>query len=123
MSKAQWIKENLKPGEHYAGLILGKDGAPDHHLVLLPDAAEKLTWTQAKAWAKKAGGELPNRREQSLLFANLKEQFEGAWYWSSEAPASDESGAWSQHFHYGDQSWYVKGSKLRARAVRRISIE
>lgn len=28
MSKAQWIAENLKKGEQYAGLILGKNGAP-----------------------------------------------------------------------------------------------
>src|SRR5206468_7723885 len=31
------IQEMLREGESYAGLILGKDGEPDYHLVLLPE--------------------------------------------------------------------------------------
>ena len=73
----------LKPGELYAGVMLDDDGRRlSHHLVLLPQRANELTWDQAVEWAESAGGELPTRREQSLLFANLKQHFEKAWYWS-----------------------------------------
>lgn len=120
--KAQWIKKNIKPGEQYAGLILGKDGAPDHHLVLLPGEAEAVNWAGAKAFAKKAGGELPTRREQSLLFANLREQFKPAAYWSGEQHAVTSDYAWYQTFYTGWQSNDTIITKLRARAVRRIAI-
>ena len=77
MNIAQSIAEHLKAGELYAGIILGKDGQPDHHLILLPgEPAKRLSWDRAVKWATKNGGELPTRREQSLLFANLKEEFE-----------------------------------------------
>lgn len=112
--------ETLHPGEQYAGVILGKDGAPDHHLILLPGAAEDLTWEQAKEWAASVGGELPTRREQSLLFANLKEAFEGTWYWSSEQYAGFSHYAWLQHFTVGNQVNLLKSSEFRARAVRRL---
>ena len=62
-AKAQWIKENLKPGEVYAGLILGKGGAPDHHLILLPGETS-ANFKDAETWAKNAGGSLPTRRER-----------------------------------------------------------
>lgn len=34
--KQQWLKDNLRDGEEYAGIILGKR---DYHLFLLPGAA------------------------------------------------------------------------------------
>ena len=123
MSKAQWIKENLKPGEELAGLILGKNGAPDYHLVLLHGEAEAVNWADAKAFAKKAGGELPTRREQALLFANAPGQFKQDWYWSSEQHAAYSGYAWSQVFPYGFQYCSLIDYELRARAVRRLIIE
>jgi hypothetical protein len=120
MSKAQWIKENLKPGEEYAGLLLGKDGQPDQHIILLPGDPDSVTWKQAKDFAKKQGGELPTRREQSLLFANLKEHFKGDWYWSGEQRASYSYCAWGQDFGYGTQDFDHLDFRCRARAVRRL---
>jgi hypothetical protein len=122
-SKAQWIAENLKPGELYAGLILGQDGQPDHHLVLLPGTAEGVTWAAAKDFAAKAGGELPTRREQALLYANLKHEFKSAAYWSGEQHAAIGVCAWIQFFDYGSQDDYFKSASLRARAVRRLIIQ
>ncbi len=117
----------LNPGEEYAGLVIGKDGEPSHHLVLLPGELEKATWESAKEWADKQGGEfaasLPNRREQALLYANLKEHFADAWYWSCEPYASDAGYAWFQDFGNGNQSYGHQGNQLRARAVRRLVIE
>ena len=112
----------LKPGEEYAGLIVGKDGEASYHLILLPGQEKGINWTDAKAFASKQGGELPTRREQSLLFANLKDQFDSDWYWSSEQHASDSVYAWCQGFGSGDQSSYGTYNKRRARAVRRLAI-
>ena len=123
MTKAQWIKENLKGGEQYAGILLGKDGAPDQHVILIAGEAENVTWQQAKAFAKKSGGDLPTRREQSLLIANLKEQFQPRWYWSSEQHAAGSYFAWAQDFDTGYQYYLNISHELRARAVRRLEIQ
>jgi len=122
MSKEQWIKENLKPGEHYAGIILGKDGQPDHHLILLPGEAESVSWPKAVKWAVKAGGELPTRCEQALLYANIKEQFQLHYYWSNEQHALNSDYAWGQVFANGLQYTSSEPCEDRARAVRRIFI-
>lgn len=104
----------LAPGERYAGIVTGKEGEAPYHLILLPGEAEDITWPNAKAW-----GELPTRREQALLFANLKEEFEECAYWSAEQHVPGSSCAWYQNFHYGFQDCTSTASKLRARAVRR----
>jgi len=123
MSKAQWIKDNLKPGEEYAGIILGKNGEQDYHLILLPGEIERAGWDKAMAWAKTGTGQLPTRREQSLLFANLREHFKAAWYWSCEQHAADSGYAWDQSFTNGDQDDNHKSYEGRARAVRRLPIQ
>lgn len=112
----------LQPGEHYAGIIVGKEGAPSHHVILMPGEADSVTWKAAKEWAAEAGGELPSRREQSLLFANLREQFQSAWYWSCEEDDSGSDYAWNQNFNDGYQDNDPKRSGFRARAVRRLII-
>jgi hypothetical protein len=109
-------------GERFAGLVLDDDGLPSHYLVLLPGAAEGVTWSLAGEWAAKAGGELPTRREQSLLFANLKSEFESNYYWSSEQHAANSDYAWLQHFGGGYQDDNHKSYEGRARAVRRLPI-
>ena len=107
-------------GGIYAGIMRGIDGAPDEHLVLLPGAAEDVTWEAASEWAKAEGGELPTRREQRLLFINLKDQFEEDWYWSSEQ--AGPSTAWYQDFCIGYQNTSLRSYEGRARAVRRLPI-
>ena len=118
---------NLAPGEHYAGLVIGKDGEPSYHLVLLPGQADDITWEKAMEWASKQGGDsvasLPTRREQALLYANLKEEFEERAYWSCEAHESESGWAWYQYFYGGSQGTSHRNGELRARAVRRLVIE
>jgi hypothetical protein len=121
--KAQWLRDNLKKGEVYAGLILGTDGVPDHHLIVIPGEAEKVTFAEAQKWAKKQGGDLPTRREQRVLFANAKEAFQPDWYWSGEPYASDASFAWCQSFGNGGQINTRVITQCRARAVRRLIID
>ena len=118
-AKAQWIKANLKKGEVYAGLLLGKNGEPDQHIILLPGDT-KGNFNVAQDWAKNIGGELPARREQSLLFANCPEEFQKTWYWSGESYSADPAYAWFQHFDYGYQDDGRKLHECRARAVRRL---
>lgn len=101
--KAQWLRDNQKPGEVYAGLILGEKGEPDHHLFVMPGEAKGVTFPQAQEWAKKQGGDLPTRREQRVLFANAKAAFQPDWYWSGEQHAAFSDYAWFQNFSYGYQ--------------------
>ena len=117
---------NLAPGEHYAGLVIGKDGEPSYHLVLLPGQADDITWEKAMEWASKQGGDsvasLPTRREQALLYANLKEEFEERAHWSCEAHESESGWAWTQSFYGGFQFSSHEYDEFRARAVRRLVI-
>jgi hypothetical protein len=106
-------------GERFAGAVLNDDGTLSHYLILLPGDAEDLNWKDALAWAANKGGELPSRREQSLLFANLKSEFQSACYWSAEEHQSP-GWAWSQGFGLGIQTSLLQNAELRARAVRRF---
>ncbi|MDR3414190.1 MAG: hypothetical protein P4L87_25060 [Formivibrio sp.] len=115
-------KQTLAAGELYAGIILGKDGAADYHLILIPGEVEDVNWQTAMDWAAEQGGELPTRREQSLLFTNLKERFKPSWYWSGEEYPNYSPYAFVQNFDYGDQDFHDKGNEYCARAVRRVSV-
>ncbi len=103
-------------------MVLNSDGTPSYDLILLPAEEEDITWENAMKWAESLGGDLPDRNEQALLYANLKDSFAGAWYWSKAQHVSDSDYAWAQHFGNGYQLSYHKGYKLRARAVRRLAI-
>lgn len=117
------IKGALKDGEQYAGLILGKDGGPDHHVVLLPGEAQEVSWSAAREWASGIGGDLPSRRELALLYANLREQFQRVWYWSSEPQEPRSQLVWGQNFTSGIQTMYGRPFRGRARAVRRLVVD
>lgn len=123
MGSALQLKPALKDGEIYAGLILGKDGQQDYHVVLLPDDAGDVSWTLARSWADEHGGQLPSCRELSLLFANLREQFRREWYWSSEQHHSRMQLVWGENFASGIQTAYGRQFRGYARAVRRVAID
>ncbi|MGB9109407.1 MAG: DUF1566 domain-containing protein [Telluria sp.] len=110
----------LKEGEAYAGLILGKDGEPDYHLVLLPDDVSDVSWPTAREWAGSQDADLPTRRELALLFANQRERFDRVWYWSSEQHDTRPQLVWGQNFASGIQTVYGRPFRGHARAVRRI---
>jgi hypothetical protein len=113
----------LAANEHYAGIVTGKDGEASYHLVLMAaKPTDDLNWQAAKDWAKRVGGDLPTRREQALLYANCKEQFEERYYWSGEQHASDARCAWLQDFSNGGQNDTRVSYECRARAVRRLPI-
>lgn len=112
----------LDAGDYYAGVITYDYDKPSYHLILLGGEAESVTFDEARKWACEAGGGLPTRREQALLYANLQDQFERAWYWSDERLALHSDQAWMQNFGLGTQGAYHKGNKPLARAVRRVFI-
>ena len=112
----------LKKGELYVGAIINPDGT-GHHVILLPGDGDKLTHPAALEWAKKQGGDLPDRVEQAMLWKHLKSKFKKVIYWSSEPYAGDDAYAWCQGFYGGTQGTWHKDDEFRARAVRRIVIE
>lgn len=122
MSKQLWIKQNLKEGEIYAGIVLGKNGQQDHYLILLAATTQPLNWESAKTWAISVGGELPTRSEQAILYGNLKSEFEPRWHWSYEEYDDLTDYIWVQSFDNGGQSYSHKLEEYRARAVRRVPI-
>ena len=66
---------------------------------------------------------LPSRIEALIALAELRDQFEKTWYWTSTQYALDAQYAWCQGFHYGLQGYHHKPLELRARAVRRVPIQ
>jgi hypothetical protein len=110
----------LAAGERFAGAILNGDGTLSHYVILLPGELEDSQWGRAGEWAVEQGGELPTRREQSLLFANLKDEFEDVYYWSGEKHETNAGWAWCQFFDDGGQDYGDTYDELRARAVRRF---
>jgi hypothetical protein len=111
----------LNVGEKYAGFTLDEEGQPKEHIILLPGDVGDVTWEQAIEFANEAGGDLPSRQEQALLYANLKGELKAYWHWSSTQYSRYDAS--SQDFSCcGSQVSLDKHYKLRARAVRRLPI-
>ena len=111
----------LQPGEHYAGVVLDTEGKVMHHLVLMAQKPTgKLSWQDAMDWATSAGGHLPTRQEQALLYANCKPHLQSDWHWSCESHEEDASSAWDCHFCDGHQFGSRKSYEGAAVAVRRF---
>lgn len=114
----------LAKGESHRGLILTPQGTPDYFLVLLPGCLERATHDEALAWAKKQGGELPDRRDGALLYANNADgAIKPLWHWLKDLHAGDPDCAWCQNFDYGSQNWGYRSYNGRAVAVRRVPIK
>jgi hypothetical protein len=111
----------LADGERWAGIVTTEKGL--HHVILLPGDQDDAPWKKQMAWAKKAGGDLPDRVELATLRRTLPEEFKADWYWSCEQHAAPPGYAWFQDFDNGGQYGYdVVDCELRARAVRRVAI-
>lgn len=110
----------LDKGETWAGAIITLSRR--EHIILMPDVHDAADWGAQMNWAKSIGGEMPDRVEGALLYAELKDQFEPTAYWLRERHASDSAYAWLQDFSHGNQNYWRTGSKLPARVVRRVQI-
>jgi hypothetical protein len=115
-------------GGVFAGIVRGRDGAPDYYLIVGPELGA-LSWDKAKEAAAELEVDghtdfsLPFRTEQAVMYGNVPELFEKRWYWSQEQYAGLDSFAWAQGFDDGIQDWGNKYNAFRARAVRRVPIE
>jgi len=115
-------------GGIYAGTVRGQDGQPDYHLIVYPHDLDDSDWNNALAWAKEITEDghsdftLPHRHEQAILFGNVPELLQKAYYWSGTQHASYLDCAWYQSFDNGGQDYSLKDHQLRARAVRRSTI-
>ncbi len=110
----------LNDGELWAGIVTTEKGL--HHIILMPGDQAGASWKKQMAWAKKAGGDLPDRVELATLRRTLPEEFKPERYWSNEQHAADSDYAWCQYFYYGYQNNTTINDKLRARSVRRVAI-
>jgi hypothetical protein len=117
-------------GGIYAGLCRGRDGQPDHHLILAAAVPPKrLTWKAAQTWAAKVEADghkdfaVPDRHQSAVLFGNVADQFEPNWYWTSTQHADASSYAWYQGFDDGTQYDTIKSYEARVRAVRRLPVD
>ena len=106
-------------GGIFAGLTTRKDGT-HCAVVLLSDKGTDLTWKKAMNWAAKLDAELPTRPVADLLFANVKDQLEPRWHWTSETDGA--SYAWHCHFGHGTQYGTHKSYEGCAVAVRLIPL-
>jgi hypothetical protein len=112
----------LADGETYIGAI-GNAQGERHHVILLAGDSDDASHEEQLEWAKSIGGDLPNRIEQAMLWANHRDLFQKEWYWSNEKHHEDSGWAWCQGFSYGRQYDSPTTNARRARAVRRLVIE
>lgn len=112
----------LGAGESYAGILLDQAGKPVAHLVEIARRTQEGTWQEQLDWAKSVGGELPNKQEGALLYANRSHAYEKRWHWLREEYAGNAVYAWVQTFGDGGQDGDHKGGRYLACAVRRVAI-
>ena len=110
-------------GEVYLGSFVDKNGDVTHTF-LLPGDNDRATWQEQMEWAKSIGGDLPTRAELLMAYERHRDLFQKAAYWSNTPDDDPEYAgwAWCQGFYGGYQGTSAQGSRLRARAVRRLSI-
>ncbi len=112
----------LQPGEHLISLMLTETGQPDYWLIEVPMPDEAMTWHQFNDWATLLGYRPASEREGRLMAANPYAGLptSGAFWLAEHDSYSDY--AYIQNFSHGNQRYYYKNNKYRARAVRRLKI-
>jgi hypothetical protein len=109
--RGQSIEGAVSDLDGYANTLALASSAHDHPAA---EWASSLTIEGHDDWY------LAARRELRLCWVNVPELFEDGWYWSSTQFSADS--AWCQTFGGGGQGINDKDYKLRARAVRRLSV-
>ena len=114
----------MKPGETYAGYILGENGQADYHLFLLPDkpARFRLSLQDAQSWADSVGGAIPSQAELRFLFCMVYSAFLGnELHWSETVSEEHPNLAWCSSVN-SEGLWAPADRTFFARAVRRVYV-
>jgi hypothetical protein len=113
----------LAEGETYLCGFVTANGDVSH-TILLPGDNDDATWQEQMEWAKSIGGDILTRAELVIAYEKHREQFQADAYWSN-TPDTDpgyDGWAWFQTFYRGGQDGSLQSYRLRARAVRRLTI-
>ncbi|GAB7525362.1 Lcl C-terminal domain-containing protein [Paraburkholderia sp. 2C] len=111
----------LAEGEVYLHGRVNKTGDVEH-TVLVAVNDERLPRELQREWAKSVGGVLFNRVDALVIYNEHRALVKPEWYWTDDDVEWDSGYAWFQNFDDGNQYFYGKNGKLRAVAVRRLSI-
>lgn len=112
----------LNPGEVYAGALIKPDGT-GHHIILLSGDEGSINYPDAVEWAKKAGGSLPARIEQEILFTHLPGEFTTvAWYWADGGIAGHGGRVQVKQLLTGSREPTINGTLICARSIRREAV-
>ncbi len=123
LSSIPWSTARL--GEQKAGTILDVGTGITYDLMLLPGESEDVTWTQAKAIAAAAGGDLPSTAEMLMLERLLgAAAFKSDAYWTIETARFDGDTEDSiQYFTDGVFDFTVPSDQMSMRGVRRVMVD
>ncbi len=115
MSKAQFLKDNLRPGEKYLGFF----PQGDFHLVEIAVSENKMPYHEAEKWAELQGGCLPSDFEE--MIASFGEQ-KSDWFWlkSNFVGLSKCKQNYASKQVHGQRNTGDIYRGNRARAIRRI---
>jgi hypothetical protein len=110
----------LDKGERWAGALITPSRR--EHIIAMPDDFDPADWNTQMDRIKAVGGEAPDRLESALAYAEIRDAFQKAAYWTREPHASAPAYAWLQYFDDGNQYNWTTLNELRARAFRRLPI-
>ena len=116
--KARFLKANLKPHEHYAGIIMAEE---DYHLfVIAVPGAHRLKGAE-RMLRSMHGYSLPTVDECRLLAVNTPGILKSDWYWTSKTGSSE--GAFRQWcFNFKDFDFFPLFADIKVQMciVRRL---
>jgi len=109
-------KYNLIPVEEQKRIFICEIDGKKYYLG--PEAEKRMTWEDAKEWAKSVGGQLMPREVGVVAFKKeeIRKEFRtDDWYWLEDEYSSSNS--WIQFFFSGLQLNDTKTVTLYVRAV------
>lgn len=109
-------KYNLVPVEEQERTLICEIDGKKYYLG--PEAEKRMSWEDAKEWAKSVGGQLMPREVGVVAFKNeeIRKEFRtDDWYWLEDE--YDSSNSWIQRFLNGYQNGYYKPDAFYVRAV------
>lgn len=110
----------LDKGERWAGALITPSRR--EHIIAMPDDFDPSDWNTQMDRIKAVGGEAPDRLESALAYAEIRDAFQEAAYWTREPHASAPEYAWIQGFAVGGQGYWSTDHEFRARAFRRLPL-